>query len=155
MEQKYSPMIMQYLETKEDNKDAIVMFRLGDFYEMFFDDAVIASKALGLALMGKNAGVKERVPMRGVPFHLVSGYIQGLISPGHKIAAVEQLTDPGEEGIAERGVVQIVTPGTTMDGSLNERRNHYIGALGVFNSNYTLAYCDIPTGEFCVVNVDK
>ena len=124
MKQKYSPMMMQYLKIKEDNKDAIVMFRLGDFYEMFFDDAVIASKALELALTGKNAGVKERVPMCGVPFHSVSGYIQKLIDLGHKVAIVEQLTDPGKKGIVERGVVQIVTPGTIMDGSLNEKRNH-------------------------------
>ncbi|WP_302378448.1 DNA mismatch repair protein MutS [Coprobacillus cateniformis] len=155
MKQKYSPMMMQYLKIKEDNKDAIVMFRLGDFYEMFFDDAVIASKALELALTGKNAGVKERVPMCGVPFHSVSGYIQKLIDLGHKVAIVEQLTDPGKKGIVERGVVQIVTPGTIMDGSLNEKRNHYIGALGVFDFNYTLAYCDISTGEFYVVNIDK
>lgn len=155
MKQKYSPMMMQYLKIKEDDKDAIVMFRLGDFYEMFFDDAVIASKALELALTGKNAGVKERVPMCGVPFHSVSGYIQKLIDLGHKVAIVEQLTDPGKKGIVERGVVQIVTPGTIMDGSLNEKRNHYIGALGVFDFNYTLAYCDISTGEFYVVNIDK
>ncbi len=155
MKQKYSPMMMQYLKIKEDNKDAIVMFRLGDFYEMFFDDAVVASKALDLALTGKNAGAKERVPMCGVPFHSVSGYIQRLIDLGHKIAIVEQLSDPGKKGIVERGVVQIVTPGTIMDGSLNEKRNHYIGALGVFDFNYTLAYCDISTGEFYVVNIDK
>ena len=83
MKQKYSPMMMQYLEIKEQNQDAIVMFRLGDFYEMFFDDAIVVSKALDLALTGKNAGVKERVPMCGVPFHSVSGYIQKLIDLGH------------------------------------------------------------------------
>jgi len=155
MKQKYSPMMMQYLQIKEENKDSIVMFRLGDFYEMFFDDAIVASKALDLALTGKNAGVKERVPMCGVPFHSVSGYIQKLIDLGHKVAIVEQLSDPGKKGIVERGVVQIITPGTIMDNSLNEKRNHYIGALGVFDFQYTLAYCDISTGEFYVVNVDK
>lgn len=155
MKQKYSPMMMQYLKIKEDNQDSIVMFRLGDFYEMFFDDAIVASKALDLALTGKNAGAKERVPMCGVPFHSVSGYIQRLIDLGHKVAIVEQLSDPGKKGIVERGVVQIVTPGTIMDNSLNEKRNNYIGALGVFDFNYTLAYCDISTGEFYVVNIEK
>lgn len=155
MKQKYSPMMMQYLKIKEDNQDSIVMFRLGDFYEMFFDDAIVASKALDLALTGKNAGAKERVPMCGVPFHSVSGYIQRLIDLGHKVAIVEQLSDPGKKGIVERGVVQIVTPGTIMDNSLNEKRNNYIGALGAFDFNYTLAYCDISTGEFYVVNIEK
>lgn len=155
MKQKYSPMMMQYLKIKEENKDSIVMFRLGDFYEMFFDDAIVVSKALDLALTGKNAGVKERVPMCGVPFHSVTGYIQKLIDLGHKVAIVEQLSEPGKKGIVERGVVQIITPGTIMDDSLNEKRNHYIGALGVFDFQYILAYCDISTGEFYVVNIDK
>ena len=106
--------MMQYLGIKEQNKDAIVMFRLGDFYEMFFDDAMIVSKELELALTGKNAGAKERVPMCGVPFHSASGYIQKLVDNGHKVAIVEQLTDPGKKGIVERGVVQIVTPGTIL-----------------------------------------
>lgn len=155
MKQKYSPMMMQYLKIKEENQDSIVMFRLGDFYEMFFDDAVVASKALDLALTGKNAGVKERVPMCGVPFHSVTGYIQKLIDLGHKVAIVEQLSDPNKKGIVERGVVQIITPGTIMDSSLNEKRNHYIGALGIFDFHYSLAYCDISTGEFYVVNIEK
>ena len=155
MKAKYSPMMMQYLKIKEENKDAIVMFRLGDFYEMFFDDAIITSKALDLALTGKNAGAKERVPMCGVPFHSVTSYIQRLIDLGHKVAIVEQLTEPGKKGLVERGVVQIITPGTIMDSSLNEKRNHYIGALGVFDFYYTLAYCDISTGEFYVFNIDK
>ncbi len=155
MKQKYSPMMMQYLKIKEENQDSIVMFRLGDFYEMFFDDAIITSKALDLALTGKNAGAKERVPMCGVPFHSVSSYIQKLIDLGHKVAIVEQLSDPSGKGIVERGVVQIVTPGTIMDLSLNEKRNNYIGALGVFDFNYTLSYCDISTGEFYVVNFNK
>lgn len=155
MKQKYSPMMIQYLEIKEENQDAIVMFRLGDFYEMFFDDAILVSKALNLALTGKNAGVKERVPMCGVPYHSVTGYIQKLIDLGHKVAIVEQLSEPGKKGIVKRGVVQIITPGTIMDSSLNEKRNNYIGALGIFDFNYTLAYCDISTGEFYVVNIDK
>ena len=155
MKEKYSPMMMQYLKIKEQNKDSILMFRLGDFYEMFFDDAIIVSKICDLVLTGKNAGVKERVPMCGVPYHSVSQYIQKLIDAGHKVAIAEQLSDPSKKGIVERGVVQIITPGTIMDNSLNENRNHYIGALGVFDFYYTLAYCDISTGEFNVLNFDK
>ena len=155
MKQKYSPMMMQYLGIKEQNKDAIVMFRLGDFYEMFFDDAMIVSKELELALTGKNAGAKERVPMCGVPFHSASGYIQKLVDNGHKVAIVEQLTDPGKKGIVERGVVQIVTPGTIFDESLTQNRNNYIACMMTFDFVYTLAFCDITTGEFQVVNIDK
>lgn len=155
MKQKYSPMMMQYLGIKEQNKDAIVMFRLGDFYEMFFDDAIIVSKELELALTGKNAGAKERVPMCGVPFHSASGYIQKLVDNGHKVAIVEQLTDPGKKGIVERGVVQIVTPGTIFDESMTKNKNNYIACMVIFDFVYTLAFCDITTGEFQVVNIDK
>ena len=155
MKQKYSPMMMQYLGIKEQNKDAIVMFRLGDFYEMFFDDAMIVSKELELALTGKNAGAKEKVPMCGVPFHSASGYIQKLVDNGHKVAIVEQLTDPGKKGIVERGVVQIVTPGTIFDESMTKNKNNYIACMMIFDFVYTLAFCDITTGEFQVVNIDK
>ena len=155
MKQKYSPMMMQYLGIKEQNKDAIVMFRLGDFYEMFFDDAMIVSKELELALTGKNAGAKERVPMCGVPFHSASGYIQKLVDNGHKVAIVEQLTDPGKKGIVERGVVQIVTPGTIFDESMTKNKNSYIACMMIFDFVYTLAFCDITTGEFQVINIDK
>lgn len=155
MKQKYSPMMMQYLGIKEQNKDAIVMFRLGDFYEMFFDDAIIVSKELELALTGKNAGAKERVPMCGVPFHSASGYIQKLVDNGHKVAIVEQLTDPGKKGIVERGVVQIVTPGTIFDESMTKNKNNYIACMMIFDFVYTLAFCDITTGVFQVVNIDK
>ena len=155
MKQKYSPMMMQYLGIKEQNKDAIVMFRLGDFYEMFFDDAMIVSKELELALTGKNAGAKERVPMCGVPFHSASGYIQKLVDNGHKVAIVEQLTDPGKKGIVERGVVQIVTPGTIFDESMTKNKNNYIACMMIFDFVYTLAFCDITSGEFQVVNIDK
>lgn len=155
MKQKYSPMMMQYLGIKEQNKDAIVMFRLGDFYEMFFDDAMIVSKELELALTGKNAGAKERVPMCGVPFHSASGYIQKLVDNGHKAAIVEQLTDPGKKGIVERGVVQIVTPGTIFDESMTKNKNNYIACMMIFDFVYTLAFCDITTGEFQVINIDK
>ena len=155
MKQKYSPLMMQYLGIKEQNKDAIVMFRLGDFYEMFFDDAMIVSKELELALTAKNAGAKERVPMCGVPFHSASGYIQKLVDNGHKVAIVEQLTDPGKKGIVERGVVQIVTPGTIFDESMTKNKNNYIACMMIFDFVYTLAFCDITTGEFQVINIDK
>ncbi|WP_296876412.1 DNA mismatch repair protein MutS [Thomasclavelia sp.] len=155
MKQKYSPMMMQYLAIKEKNQDSIVMFRLGDFYEMFFDDAILVSKELQFALTGKNAGAKERVPMCGVPFHSASGYIQKLVDHGHRVAIVEQLSEPGKKGIVERGVVQIITPGTIFDESLTNNRNNYIASLEEFDFNYTLAFCDITTGEFSVVNIEK
>lgn len=155
MKPKYSPMMMQYLSIKDDNQDAIVMFRLGDFYEMFFDDAIIVSKELEIALTGKNAGAPERVPMCGVPFHSASGYIQKLVDNGHRVAIVEQLTEPGKRGIVERGVVQIITPGTIFDESLTNNKNNYIASLEEFDFNYTVAFCDITTGEFSVVNLEK
>ena len=155
MKPKYSPMMMQYLSIKEENQDSIVMFRLGDFYEMFFDDAILVSKELEIALTGKNAGVAQRVPMCGVPFHSAATYIQKLVDNGHKVAIVEQLSEPGKKGIVERGVVQIITPGTIFDESLTNNRNNYIAAIEEFDFNYTLAFCDISTGEFSVVNIDK
>ncbi|MGN1182936.1 MAG: DNA mismatch repair protein MutS, partial [Faecalibacillus sp.] len=155
MKQKYSPMMMQYLNIKEENKESIVMFRLGDFYEMFFDDALLVSKELELALTGKNAGAKERVPMCGVPFHSASGYIQRLVDNGHKVCIVEQLSDPGKKGIVERGVVQIVTPGTIFDETMTRNKNNYIACMMEFDFEYTLAFCDITTGEFQVLNIEK
>lgn len=155
MKPKYSPMMMQYLSIKEENQDSIVMFRLGDFYEMFFDDAILVSKELEIALTGKNAGVAQRVPMCGVPFHSAATYIQKLVDNGHKVAIVEQLSEPGKKGIVERGVVQIITPGTIFDESLTNNRNNYIAAIEEFDFNYTLAFCDISTGEFSVVNIEK
>lgn len=155
MKPKYSPMMMQYLAIKEENKDAIVMFRLGDFYEMFFDDALLVSKELEIALTGKNAGAVERVPMCGVPFHSASTYIQRLVDNGHRVAIVEQLSEPGKKGIVERGVVQIITPGTIFDESLTNNKNNYIAALQEFDFHYALAFCDLSTGEFKVITIDK
>lgn len=152
---EYSPMMQHYLNTKENYKDCILFYRLGDFYEMFFDDAIMVSKELEIALTGKNAGAVERVPMCGVPFHSASGYIQKLVDNGHRVAIVEQLSEPGKKGIVERGVVQIITPGTIFDESLTNNRNNYIASLEEFDFNYTLAFCDISTGEFSVVNIDK
>ncbi len=155
MKPKYSPMMMQYLSIKEKHPSDIVMFRLGDFYEMFFDDALLVSKQLEIALTGKNAGASERVPMCGVPFHSASSYIQRLIEFGHRVAIVEQLSEPGKKGIVERGVVQIITPGTLFDESLTKNTNNYIGAYCAFDFSYALAFCDITTGEFNVVTIDK
>ncbi len=141
----YTPMMQQYLEIKEDYADAIVFFRLGDFYEMFFDDAIIASKILEIALTARDAGAK--VPMCGVPFHSVKPYIQKLIEKGHKIALVEQVTEPGK-GLVKREVVRLITPGTVYEeGILDEKKNNYIGSVTLTESGYALSYLDLSTGE--------
>ena len=115
MPKTYTPMMQHYLSIKEQYPDAIVFYRLGDFYEMFFDDAKTASRELDLVLTGKNAGVEERVPMCGVPHHAVTGYVQRLVQRGYKIAIVEQMQDPKEaQGLVERDVVRVITPGTVM-----------------------------------------
>ena len=145
---KYSPMIEQYLEIKNNYKDFIVFFRLGDFYEMFFEDAHVAAKELELALTGKDAGVEERVPMCGIPFHAADQYIEKMVMKGYKIAIVEQIEDPKDAvGIVKRGVVKIITPGT-IESHLNDKENNYIASI-IYNTdrNYVLAYLDISTGE--------
>jgi len=155
MEQKYTPMMMQYLEIKKQYPDTIVMYRLGDFYEMFFDDAKTASKELEIALTGRDAGVEDRVPMCGVPFHAVNGYIQKLIEKGYKVAIAEQMEDANAtKGIVKRDVVQVITPGAFMN-QLTDTSNHFIAALGVFDFNYVLAFCDLTTGEMFVETLDK
>ncbi len=154
MKEKYSPMMRQYLDIKNEHQDMVLMFRLGDFYEMFFDDALEVSKALNLTLTGKNAGVKERVPMCGVPFHSASQYIQKLVDLGFKVAIAEQLSEPGKSKIVERGVVQIVTPGTIFDENITSS-NNYIGCFKEFDFNYVLAFCDITTGEFKTITLEK
>ena len=153
-EVKYTPMMMQYLEIKEQHQDTIVMFRLGDFYEMFFDDAKMVSKELELTLTGRDAGATERVPMCGVPHHAATTYIQRLVDNGHKVAIVEQLQDPSvADGIVKRGVVQIITPGTMMDNNVLD--NNFICALMEFDFHYSLAFCDLQTGEMMVETIDK
>ena len=145
---KYSPMIEQYLEIKNNYKDFIVFFRLGDFYEMFFDDAHVAAKELELALTGKDAGVEERVPMCGIPFHAADQYIEKMVMKGYKIAIVEQIEDPKDAvGIVKRGVVKIITPGT-IESHLNDKENNYIASIMyTIDRSYVLAYLDISTGE--------
>ncbi|MDD4584787.1 MAG: DNA mismatch repair protein MutS, partial [Bacilli bacterium] len=127
---KYTPMMSQYLKIKENYQDTLILFRLGDFYELFFDDAVIASKELELVLTGRDAGVKDRVPMCGVPYHAIDSYIDKLIKRGYKVGIVEQLEDPAlAKGIVKRDVVQIMSPGTLIGVGLKEKENNYILAI--------------------------
>lgn len=154
MKEKYSPMMMQYLKIKESNPDVLILFRLGDFYELFFDDAKIASKELQLALTGKNAGVEERVPMCGVPHHAIKSYIAKLINRGYRVGIVEQMEDPATaKGLVERDVVQIITPGAFMDVSNDD--NNYTVAVDETDYCYILAYADLSTGEINAMNVEK
>lgn len=147
---EYSPMMQKYLETKEEYKDCILFYRLGDFYEMFFDDAITASRELELTLTGKVCGTEERAPMCGVPHHAAEIYVSRLIAKGYKVAICEQLEDPkATKGIVKRGVIRVVTPGTLVDSNmLEERKNNYI--MSIFKSGiyFGLGICDISTGEF-------
>ena len=151
-----TPMMRQYLDIKEQNKDCLLFFRLGDFYEMFFDDAITASKELEITLTGKDCGLSERAPMCGVPYHAAEGYIQRLIEKGYKVAICEQLEDPAQaKGIVERGIVRIITPGTVSDGAmLKENEDSYI--LSVYEKDGALgaAYADVSTGKFFVEQGD-
>lgn len=152
--QQYTPMMQQYLDIKEDYADALVFFRLGDFYEMFFDDAIVASKVLEIALTSRDAGAK--VPMCGVPFHAVKTYVQKLIEKGFKIAIVEQVTEPGK-GLVKREVIRLITPGTVLeDGILDAGTNNFIGSVMLTEKGYALTYVDISTGEaFITDGLDK
>ena len=147
---EYSPMMQKYLETKEQYKDCILFYRLGDFYEMFFDDAITASRELELTLTGKDCGQEERAPMCGVPHHAADNYISKLIAKGYKVAICEQLEDPkSTKGIVKRGVIRIVTPGTVVESNmLEERKNNFI--MSIFKSGiyFGISVCDITTGEF-------
>ncbi len=144
----YTPMIRQYLEIKKDYTDSIVFFRLGDFYEMFFEDAICASKVLEITLTGKDAGVKERVPMCGIPYHAYQTYATKLLEAGYKVAIVEQIEDPKEaNGIVKRGVIKILTPGTVDAEFLNTSANNYVAAIERVNKIFIIAYADISTGE--------
>lgn len=152
---KLSPMMVQYLEIKDKYNDAIIFFRLGDFYEMFFEDAVICSRELELALTGRNAGLEERVPMCGIPYHAHINYLNKLIEKGYKVAICEQLTDPKEsKGMVERDVIQVVTKGTRLDNTLNEKENSYIGNIYDFEYCYGISYTDITTGYFYVLIIE-
>ncbi len=153
---KLSPMMEQYVATKEQYKDCILFYRLGDFYEMFFDDALLASKELEITLTGKECGLEERAPMCGVPFHAADTYINRLIEKGYKVAIGEQVEDPKQaKGLVKREVVRIVTPGTNMSAEiLDESKNNYLMSISYYNFKYGIAVADISTGIFktCHVN---
>ena len=146
---KLTPMMKQYFDTKEKYPDCILFFRLGDFYEMFFEDAIVASKVLEIALTGKACGLEERAPMCGVPFHAANAYISKLVENGYKVAIGEQMEDPAlAKGIVKREVIRVVTPGTVLEGNLLEnKKNNYLMSLYKENNNIGLSYVDISTGE--------
>ena len=147
---KCSPMMQNYIETKEQYQDCILFYRLGDFYEMFFDDAILVSRELEITLTGKDCGLEERAPMAGIPFHAAENYIAKLVSKGYKVAICEQLEDPKTtKGIVKRGVIKIVTPGTVVESNmLEERKNNYIMAIYKAGLYFGIAISDISTGEF-------
>ena len=145
---KLAPMMAKYMSIKDNYEDTIIFFRLGDFYEMFFEDAEIASRELSLTLTGRNAGLEERVPMCGVPYHSYQSYVSKLIDKGYKVAICEQLTDPKEsKGMVERDVVQVITKGTILDNLNLAPDNNYIASIYDFSYSYALTYADISTGE--------
>ena len=152
---KLSPMMRQYMEIKEEYRDCILFFRLGDFYEMFFDDATLASRELELTLTGKNCGMEERAPMCGVPFHSADTYIARLVEKGYKVAICEQTEDPAaSKGIVKREVIQIVTPGTVLSSSmLRENENNYIASVFAGDDTLGLSYCDVSTGEIYLTSI--
>ena len=152
----YTPMMKHYLELKKQHEDAIIFYRLGDFYEMFFEDARTASSELDLVLTGRNAGVEERVPMCGIPHHAAKGYIQRLIQKGYKVAIVEQLEDPAlAKGLVKRDVIKIVTPGTIMDEVSDEKTIVYIASLHDFQFGLAVILCEMTTGELRAQLIDK
>ncbi len=152
--EKLSPMMQQYLKIKNENKDSILFFRLGDFYEMFFDDAKLASKELELTLTGRDCGLKERAPMCGVPYHSCESYIARLVQKGYKVAICEQMEDPSKaKSIVQRDIVRVVTPGTVIESSmLDESRNNYICCIYAEKNNVAMCFCDISTGELYVTD---
>ena len=152
-----SPMMKQYFEIKEKNKDSILFFRLGDFYEMFFDDAILASRELELTLTGKECGQEERAPMCGVPFHAAENYIARLISKGYKVAICEQMEDPKQaKGIVKREVIRVVTPGTVIESNLlDEKKNNYIMSVYKSGIYFGIAVCDVSTGDFRATQIKE
>lgn len=157
MAQKLTPMMQQYMDLKESYKDCIVLYRLGDFYEMFFDDAIVASKVLEIALTGRDCGLDERAPMCGVPHHAVDNYIPRLIENGLKVAICEQMEDPATaKGIVKRDVVRVITPGTVIDQNmLDDKVNNYLCSLYVTNSGFGISYVDVSTGDLLVTEYDS
>ena len=154
---EFTPMMQHYLKTKEEYKDCILFYRLGDFYEMFFEDALTASRELEITLTGKDCGQEERAPMCGIPFHAVDSYIAKLINKGYKVAICEQLEDPKQaKGMVKRDVVRVVTPGTVIESNLlEEKRNNYIMSVFKKGIYYGLAVCDVSTGDFLATEIKE
>ncbi|EOS24273.1 DNA mismatch repair protein MutS [Lachnospiraceae bacterium 3-1] len=154
---EYTPMMQQYIDTKKEYKDCILFYRLGDFYEMFFEDAKVASKELEITLTGKNCGQDEKAPMCGVPYHSVESYLNKLVSKGYKVAICEQVEDPKmSRGLVRREVVRIVTPGTNLDTqALDETKNNYIMCIVYLEDRYGVSIADVTTGDYYVTEVDQ
>ena len=152
-----SPMMQQYMDIKKQYKDEILFYRIGDFYEMFFDDALTASRELDLTLTGKQCGMEERAPMCGVPFHSYEGYVARLIAKGYKVAICEQMEDPSKaKGLVKREVIRIVTPGTNLDmQALDESKNNYIMCIVYLADRYGVSIADVSTGDYYVTEVDS
>lgn len=155
--EKLTPMMQKYLETKQEYKDCILFYRLGDFYEMFFDDAITVSKELEITLTGKSCGLEERAPMCGVPYHAVEGYLNKLVSKGYKVAICEQVEDPKlAKGLVKREVTRIVTPGTNLDtNALDETKNNYIMCIVYVDNRYGISVADVTTGDYFVTEIDS
>lgn len=140
--------MQHYLKMKEENPDSILFYRLGDFYEMFFEDAKLVSQELDLVLTGRSAGVEEKVPMCGIPFHAANSYIQRLVKKGYKVAICEQLEDPSSaKGLVDRGIIKIITPGTYMDATMDAKSTNYMASCDVSSFEITVIYCELSTGE--------
>ena len=151
-----TPMMQQYMETKKQYPDCILFYRLGDFYEMFFEDALTASRELEITLTGKNCGQEERAPMCGVPYHAVEGYLSRLVSKGYKVAICEQMEDPKlAKGLVKREVVRIVTPGTNLNiQALEENKNNYIMCIAYFAGKTGISVADVTTGDYYMTEVE-
>ncbi|MDO4467417.1 MAG: DNA mismatch repair protein MutS [Bacillota bacterium] len=155
-EKKYTPMMSHYLELKEKNPDSILFYRLGDFYEMFFEDAKTASQELDLVLTGRSAGVEEKVPMCGIPFHAANSYIQRLVKKGYKVAICEQLSDPAtSKGLVDRDIIRIVTPGTWMDENMEAKINNYMASISMSSYDISIVYCELSTGELKYQTIER
>ena len=155
---KLSPMMKEYLKTREETPGCILFYRLGDFYEMFFDDALTVAKELELTLTGKNCGLDERAPMCGVPFHALDRYLEQLVEKGYRVAICDQVEDPKEsKGLVKRAVTRIVTPGTNITStSMDESKNCYISCIFAGkNMKFGLSSCDVSTGDFSVTEFSE
>ena len=154
---QFTPMMQKYIETKEEYKDCILFYRLGDFYEMFFEDAIIASKELEITLTGKDCGQEERAPMCGIPYHAIDGYLNKLVSKGYKVAICEQVEDPKQaKGLVKREVVRVVTPGTNLNmQALDSGKNNYLMSIVYLGDIIGLSIADFSTGDYFVTEVES